>query len=321
MATDYILFIHGVNTRAAKEPPDYADKLFNFIQNNVGSSLSLKKVVLYWGNVNKDAEDTLREDLTTSEAWNKLWFKEYRKIELLQFAGDAALYISRYVGSQVVEKLKTDAWQELQGYKPEEDRLHIVTHSWGTVILFDILFADRWSNEKISGHQSVMDIRRFLCGLPPNPEEGLCLASIHTMGSPIALFSLVSVEGSSHDFKPLFQQLLSSLYKRLGKPLPWLNFIHPGDPVGWPLEKLVGKLVVDEEHPQDKQYVAIQDVVTQNAHLFDFVTEPVSQTYLALLYGGAAHISYLSSEEVAKRIADTIQEAAKASIRSLNQLS
>ncbi len=320
MATDYVLFIHGVNTRAAKEPPDYADKLFDFIKNNVGSSLTLKKVALYWGNVNKDAEEILREDLTTSEAWDKLWFKDYRRIELLQFAGDAALYISRYVGSQVVEKLKRDALKELQGYQPEEDRLHIVTHSWGTVILFDILFADRWSNEKIPSHQSVMDIRRFLCGLPPNPEKGLCLASIHTMGSPIALFSLVSVEGSSHDFKPLFNQLLSSLYIKLGRPLPWLNFIHPGDPVAWPLEKLIGKLVVNENHPEDKQYVAIQDVVTQNANLFDFITEPVSQTYLALLYGGAAHSSYLSSEEVAKRIADTIKAAAKASVRSPKQI-
>ena len=29
MATDYILFIHGVNTREERENPEYADQLFN----------------------------------------------------------------------------------------------------------------------------------------------------------------------------------------------------------------------------------------------------------------------------------------------------
>lgn len=306
MATDYILFIHGVSTRYEREQPYYADKLFARIQNNAGSSLSLEKVALYWGNVNKEAEENLKYQLKTSKAWEKLWFKDFRKDQLLQFVGDAALYLSRHVGSQVVAKLKEDA-QKILGtaesprYQPG-DHLHLVTHSWGTVILFDILFADRWENETIPGYQHVQAIRRCLFGLPPNPDAGISLASIHTMGSPIALFSLLNVNGSSHDFKPRFQQLLGNLHKvQGGRKLPWLNFIHPGDPVAWPLEKVMSYLVGEQV-----KSLAFEDIITRNADLSDFLVEPISQTFLALLHGGDAHGSYWKSSEVAKRIAQTI---------------
>lgn len=310
MATDYILFIHGVNTREKREQPAYANKLFKLIQKNAESSLTLKQVTLYWGDVNKTEEEKLLARLKASnEIWNKLWFKDFRANQLLQFAGDAALYLSRHIGSKVVQKLKEDAVKELKGYNPETDRLHLVTHSWGTVILFDVLFADRWGNEntpedkKIPGYQDVMEIRRFLFGLPPNPEDGIRLASIHTMGSPLALFSLISVNGSSHDFKPLLNQMLEALHKRVPQQLPWINFIHPGDPVALPLANLMFELVEDEE-----KYLDFKDAITHSADLSDWITQSVNQTMLALLHGGDAHDSYWSSQEVAKRIAETIKK-------------
>jgi hypothetical protein len=310
MATDYILFIHGVNTRDKREHPGYADKLFQLIKNNADSSLTLKKVTLYWGDVNKNEEEKLLNRLQASQdIWDKLWFKDFRANQLLQFAGDAALYLSRHIGSKVVQKLKEDAIKELNGYNRETARLHLVTHSWGTVILFDVLFADRWGNEntpevnKIPGYQDVMEIRRFLFGLPPNPEDGIRLASIHTMGSPITLFSLLSVNGSSHDFKPLLNQMLEALHKKVPQQLPWINFIHPGDPVALPLANLMFELVDDEE-----KYLDFKDAITHNADLSDWITQSVNQTMLALLHGGDAHSSYWSSQEVAKRIAQTIKK-------------
>jgi hypothetical protein len=310
MATDYILFIHGVNTRDKRENPAYADKLFQLIQKNAGSSLRLKKVTLYWGDVNKNEEDKLLNKLQASQdIWDKLWFKDFRTNQLLQFAGDAALYLSRHIGSKVVQKLKADAIKELNGYNPETDRLHLVTHSWGTVILFDVLFADRWGNEntpetnRITGCQDVMEIRRFLFGLPPNPEEGIRLASIHTMGSPIAMFSLLNVNGSSHEFKPLLKNMLEALHKKVPQQLPWINFIHPGDPVALPLKKLILDIVDNGE-----KYLDLKDAITHNADLSDWITQSVSQTILALLHGGDAHSSYWSSQEVAKTIAETIKK-------------
>ncbi|MEW5858928.1 MAG: hypothetical protein AB1861_16340 [Cyanobacteriota bacterium] len=313
MATDYILFIHGVTTRSDREKPEYADKLFKLIESSVEPPLKLEQVSLYWGDANKEAEKNLLGDFQDSEVWNKLWFKDFRANQLLQFVGDAALYLSRHVGSQVVDKLKKDAEKvlgtaESPKHKPG-DRLHLVTHSWGTVILFDILFADRWENKEIPGHQNVMDIRQSLFGLPPKQATGIQLASIHTMGSPIAMFNLLSVNGSSHDFKPRLNELLKNLHKRMDRKLPWLNFIHPGDPVAWPLEKVMSKLV-DEQ----AKYLDFKDVLSHKADLSDFLVEPLSQTFLALLHGGDAHGSYWDSKQVAQRITQTIRETAKVAI-------
>jgi hypothetical protein len=305
MATDYILFIHGVNTRFDREQPTYADKLFDLIQQRVGSSLNLKKIVLYWGDVNKKAEKDLLNAFRSSPDWSKFWFREFRENQLLQFVGDAALYISSHVGYLAVEQLKDQALAGLRGFQAG-DRLHLVTHSWGTVIAFDILFASRWNLPNVPGGEDVQALRDCLFGLEPHPHQGVRLASIHTMGSPIALFSLMSVSGdSTHDLTPLLKQLLQHLHEVMdGKKLPWRNFAHPGDPVAWPLATVMPTLLEESSH-----YVDIKDEITHNAELSDFVTEPVSQTVLALVHGGDAHGSYWNSKEVAQEIADTIKKA------------
>ncbi len=90
--------------------------------------------------------------------------------------------------------LAAQALPKLQEFKPNTDRLHLITHSWGTIILFDVLFAARWDGDDIPGHNSVSNIRERCFGVEPNPNAGMPLASIHTMGSPIALFDLMDVD-------------------------------------------------------------------------------------------------------------------------------
>ncbi|MFB2838484.1 hypothetical protein [Floridanema evergladense] len=307
MATDYILFVHGVNTREKQEQYTYADQLFRLIQQGVGSSINLKKIALYWGDINQTAQDELVRSFKQSSVWNQLWFKDFRTNQLLQFAGDAALYLSRTVGSQVVQRLKEQALQEIQGYNPQEDRLHLITHSWGTVILFDILFAERWTFDNVPGHQDVMAIRNFLFGLQPSPTSGIRLASINTMGSPIALFNLINVEGSSHNFKPILEELLKNLYNIRGRQLPWTNFIHPGDPVAWPLETILFDSIEEQ-----KKYLDLLDFLNKNEGLTDIIFQQLSQQTLALIHGGKAHGSYWQSKQVADKITQVIKaEVAK----------
>jgi hypothetical protein len=315
MATDYVLFIHGVNTRDERENPTYAKELITQLEHVVTRNINLKPIPLFWGDVNKDPEDDLRKQLMDQNGcWDKLWFKDFRQKQLLQFSGDAALYISRSIGTKVVDRLKKDAERGLAGYQ-EGDRLHLVTHSWGTVILFDALFAARWDESNLPEYDGARRIRKFIFGVEPNPRGGIPLASIHTMGSPIALFSLISVtqrnspDGvvvNTHDLTQQLQELLENLYTRRGRKLPWRNFIHPGDPVAWPLEKVIPMLV-----DGDSQYLDIKDVVTHKADLSDFLFEPASQTALALVHGGDAHGSYFTSMEVAQEIAQTIQAQAE----------
>jgi hypothetical protein len=312
MATDYILFIHGVNTRDQRENPEYAKDLIKGIQSK---SHEFVPIPLYWGDVNQTAEEQLLNRLKDSPFWENMWFKNFREQQLLQFAGDAALYISRHAGSKVAQRLKTDALKILQNSQPG-DRLHLVTHSWGTVILFDILFATRWDDPNAPGHKEVMKIRDCIFGLSGEYDstvEGIQLASIYTMGSPIAIFSLTSVNGdpnqpgsssSSHDITLRLQELLQNLHQaRNGAKLPWRNFIHPGDPIAYPLKKLMKDLV-----DNDEKYINFQDVIIQERRLLDLLKQSVSQTTFALLQGGKAHGSYWDSQQVIKEISSILQK-------------
>ncbi len=327
MATDYIVFIHGVNTREQNEPPTYADQLFGLIQASVARKVGntptrkLVKVPLYWGSEGITAENQLLQEYKhSSQKWEKFWFKKLRSSVLMEFSGDVALYMSRYVGAKVADKLRTDVFTQiasaLQTPDPD-DRLHLVAHSLGTVVLFDILFSARWDQEDIPGHESVKAIREGIYGVEPNWDQGMRLGSISTMGSPLGLFSLMDVDQSNterkngkdevintHDITPRLQQFLQRLPIRLGKEdkrLPWLNFAHPGDPLASPLDPLMPDMV-----DQDRKYVVVEDVILKNTTFVDHLCQAFNNSPLTLLNAGNAHMSYLGSKEVAERIARLI---------------
>ena len=313
MATDYLLFVHGVKTRSESEFRDLASTLFNGIQRSVADrSRVLKPVYFFWGDLNQAPQNALLKGFEDSSRWKDFWFRDFRTEQVLEFVGDAALYLSRHVGSGLVKKLKTNMLEAFKDVQPG-DRLHLVTHSWGTVVLFDILFAARWEDEKLDEtvRNSVQHVRNILFGIPldltmPIPDgnvyKGLPVASIHTMGSPIALFSLISVTGeSTHDLTPKLKDLLENLHSARKKDLPWRNYAHPSDPIAYPLEGVM-PLLLDESTP----FVQIQDVMTAKGNLF---TKPFSQTLAPLLSGGDAHNSYWKNDLVAKTIGETIQLA------------
>lgn len=323
MATDYILFIHGVNTRDRREQPAYANQLIRLINGLIGDSYNLKPIPLYWGDVNIQSEQDLIYKVAHADgSWHKLWFQNTRQNTILHFMGDAALYISRSVGSKIVEALRTQIEDGLENAS-KGDGLHLVTHSWGTFILFDILFAARWNDTTIPGHESAMAIRRCFDGLEPNPDEGIRLTSIHTMASPIAIFSLLDIvkgenqalgfpeltenqaeQRASHDITPKLKQLVANLSeKEDSNKLPWRNYLHPADPVAWPLDPLIYSLVDGLQ-----QDIEIKDIITKLSFL-ESLMQPFSQTPLPmLLYGGQAHESYLNNLQVAQEIVLTIQQ-------------
>jgi hypothetical protein len=313
MTTDYIVFVHGVNVRESPENEQnktyrYADRLFELIQASA-PHLTLKKVPLYWANVSEAVLRDFRPSIMSAPIWQELWFQKFRAAQLLQFAGDAVLYISRHVGSMAIAQLEEQALSALKDYQ-STDRLHLVTHSWGTIILFDLLFSNRWDNPEIPGHDSVQKIRQQLFGLPPDEPAGIRLASIHTMGSPIATFSLITIVGrserrSSHDISPKLQSFLQNITEDGKHKLPWCNFIHPGDPVALPLEKVIPDLVENSDN-----YLDIQDRLVFGSGWLEMLSAPLRNTFLALINGGNAHDSYWHSTTVAEEIARTIMRSA-----------
>jgi hypothetical protein len=321
MATDYVLFIHGVYTREKNpEQPTYADMLFDGIKNYVTEQNSgkpardLEKVALYWGDVTVAAENVLLEQYQASDAWNGFWYKKFRSGMLLNFSGDAALYLSRYVGAKVAQKLNDDAEKRLgtmASRNPDTgDRLHLVAHSLGTVILFDLFFSTRWK-PPAPGHQYAMSLRDVIYGIEPNWHQGICLGSITTMGSPLGLFKLMDTDTSdennnenTHDITPHMQRMLKRLKDKLGGALPWFNFAHPGDPIACPLKPLILNMV-----DPTGEYIAVEDILVRTSNVLDGIAWLVNWTPLALLDSGGAHLSYIMSKHTIKRVASTIGQA------------
>lgn len=319
MPTDYILFNHGVDTREKSPRPDYASPLFELIRQCYppGTERTPKKIALYWGDVVTSLEQTLLETYQTAHIWQDLWFQDFREKQIMQFIGDGALYLSRYCSAKVAEALLREAKQGLSNYNAAEDRVHIVTHSMGTIILFDILFSARW-DEKVPGHDCVRMIRDMIYGVPPHPDEGILIGSISTMGSPIGFFSLTDVNKSmqdakdsagniicTHDITPRLQLFLAHLHQRLGeKKLPWYNFVHPGDPVAYPLEKLLPQLVDEQSN-----YIEVRDILVNLTTLSDYCAALVRKKFFAVMHTRGAHHSYWQSTQVAKQIYNAIQDA------------
>ncbi len=280
-------------------------------QMNPNPARMLKPVILFWGDVAKYSVDVILGELNDSPTWQEFWFKDFRTTQVIPYAGDAALYLSRNVSGKIIEALTAQALQQM-GLNLDEikhqssqngDRLHLVTHSWGTIILFDIMFADRWEDPLLAP-----DVREFVDNLRScffgvgNPEIknlGMPIASIHTMGSPISLFNLINASGAkSFNLTPKLKEFLSSLYGKTGKPLPWCNYAHPGDPIAYPL-----KGVMDLSLGAANKFVTIEDIITPpNNPLFQFI----SQSIFSIIQGGEAHASYWTSPSVIKTIARVI---------------
>jgi hypothetical protein len=305
MPTDYVLFVHGVKTRSALEINQIANDLFRRIDACVSKeSCNLQLIVPFWGDLNVEATNDLRDGLKRSTKWKDMWFQEFRSGILMDFVGDAALYISRHVGTQVMQRIQKSAVDGLKSMQPG-DRLHLVTHSWGTVILFDILFAARWEDPRLDENTRacVQIIRKALFGLAPDVRAGIPLASIHTMGSPIALFSLLNVASrSSHDLTPKLKELLGNLYETEKHPLVWKNYVHPGDPIAYPLEGVLPELL-----DESARFVAVEDIICVKKDFLTWLTAPLRQTLVPMLGGGDAHQYYFKSDAVVQAIAKVIQ--------------
>ncbi len=313
MSTDYIIFIHGVNVHNQSAFEFQANQMFERIKANINNpTRNLKPVYLYWGNVGQPSANNLLKGLESSSKWKEFWFRDFRTTQVLPFVGDAAMYLSRFVSSAIVQQLieqtshQTGLSLEELKNPPEGDRLHLVTHSWGTVVLFDILFASRWDDVKSEEtRQRVENIRRGFFGVGQTEKEkhyGIPLASIHTMGSPIALFNLVNVNGptpSSFDLTPKLKEFLEKLSERMQKPLSWTNYAHPGDPIAYPLEGVIPLLLEDP----NQNLVNVKDIMSPSSWLGGIF----GQSILPIIHGGKAHGSYWTERKVAQMIGKVIQ--------------
>jgi len=102
----------------------------------------------------------------------------------------------------------------------------------------------------------------------------------------------------THAITPALKQLLINLYSATGNAFTWYNFVHPGDFVAYPIEKLMPAMLGNPA-----QHVNIQDFLVTDAgpQWFEGIT-PVT-----MLNAGGAHQSYGKSNLVAEHIAQAIK--------------
>jgi hypothetical protein len=196
-----------------------------------------------------------------------------------------------------------------------------VTHSWGTVILLDILFASRWDGEDVPPQtaQQVAGIRDLLFGMGAHKARGALLSSISTMGSPFSLFTLMDVSDpglqianpSSHDISETMAMLFAALYKERNEPLQWRNFIHPGDPIAYPLQPLVegmlGNAMLNPAPPINiTDTVDVVDAMTHLVGIADFAGHILSHNNVSVADAANAHASYWTNKQVADSIRSLI---------------
>jgi hypothetical protein len=122
------------------------------------------------------------------------------------------------------------------------------------------------------------------------------------MGSPIALFNLINASGQgknlTFDLTPCLKEFLQSSADLIGRPLPWQNFIHPGDPIAYPLQGVMQASLGDAG-----KSVQINDIITKANLSARFL----NAIQLGIITGGKAHGSYWDNPDVAKSIAAVIQ--------------
>lgn len=312
--TDYVMFVHGVKSRSKDEFHRSTQLIFDPINAKLKKAgRNLVSVPCFWGDCGVSALNQLQDGLRGSKVWNDLWFRNFREQEILNFVGDGALYLSRSIGAEVVNRIYNTALTLLKNVS-HGDRLHLVTHSWGTVILLDILFAKRWSNQDFKAvdpktWENVQQIRNALFGLGDNPSIGLKLGSIHTMGSPIALFNLMNTgELNSHDLAPDLRSFLQSLQLGTGKALPWNNYLHPADPIAYPLEGITAQFFNSGFTPESgEQTVKVRDVLVKTNAWSEKLMAISKSTFISILYGGTAHNSYWKLPEIPIGIINTIE--------------
>ncbi len=189
-----VFFIHGVATQDIK----YARSLESLIREEFqkrGQSCpqfyssfwanTLKDVGKMWNWIEQDLQE-FQEENSQPDLHDIFRYQKFRKDFLFEFFGDAFTYLNSERGTEI-RRLIAYQLEDFIKLNHQENELHIVSHSLGSIILWDILFSD-----KFKPNDPAFKIRTLIEGLGSASEgRKVYLSSITTMGSPILLFNMM----------------------------------------------------------------------------------------------------------------------------------
>ncbi|TAE59823.1 MAG: alpha/beta hydrolase [Nostocales cyanobacterium] len=152
-----ILFIHGV----AESKVKFADPLKKLIQTEFsqrGQKLPhfhsgfyadiLNNKGKVWNFIYQDLEKFKQENSYVDDQ-DIFRGKDLRSGFISDFVGDAFTYLNFQRGKKIRQSI-TEHLEDFITHHAQEQELHIIAHSMGTVILWDMLFSDNFENNDLA---------------------------------------------------------------------------------------------------------------------------------------------------------------------------
>ncbi|HEY9596166.1 MAG TPA: hypothetical protein V6D33_00660 [Cyanophyceae cyanobacterium] len=320
-----VFFIHGVATQTVK----YAHPLEGLIREEFQKrnqpspyfcssfwASILKDVGKIWNCIERDLQ-AIKQENPQADIHDIFRYQKFRKDFLFEFFGDAFTYLHSERGAKVRE-LIAHQLEDFINQNPSETELHIVCHSLGTVILWDILFSDKFQPD-----DAAFKIRSMIEGLEcSGRSKKVYLRSITTMGSPVLLFNMMLGISSEK------LQSFANTYEN-NQPLKWINIIHSSDIIAYPLGsslsnnlpnslKFQDKYIHNDANSIEKQLREFADSKNNIVQAIGLVNPLINEAIkLAPMFAGAGegHIQYWNSQETASLITTNILGKDKRRIR------
>ncbi|MBD2230537.1 hypothetical protein [Phormidium tenue] len=299
-----VFFIHGVATRDVK----YSNSLIEGIKKEF-NQIDQKLPYFYtsfWGHVLNDFNkiwNHIDEDLHSLEKRNpgvnakeSFRYRQFREGLISEFAGDMFTYMNEKQGREV-RQLIADQLLKFVEKHPDEEEIHIIAHSLGTVILWDILFSDKFEDgDPAHVIRSIISKQ----GSGENTRR-VSLSSITTMGSPILFFNAM-LGINAKDIERKIRDYTSRRIK-------WLNVVHASDIIAYPLSTSLNL--------SDKSNLVFRDqFICKDANLLETAARKINQQEVALIASTVdAHNSYWTLHEVSQSISNQVTSQVKFSER------
>ena len=304
MATHTLVVIHGMGTQQTK----YSAPFISMIKAQLGDQADLLAVhEVLWNDIGQADQDALLQKdilpndyamfdlshplLSLAESVDKI---EHLSRDLRQFminsVGDLLIYLTFHGKQQIQSRLKQAI---LQAYTDQpnasQPTVSVIAHSLGSVVLYDLA--------------------RYFGSTPEGQAEigAIQLANVFTMGSPLALFSLLEYQQPTHTDQasrslnaPQIEQTQRSLlndgqsqhrysrpYSKRGIVLDtpngrWLNFYDQQDPIAYKLHNFYQTDETTGVEPSPITDIAVQTGVL-HAHSGYWTSTDVARAIAAQL--------------------------------------
>lgn len=304
-----VFFIHGVATRDV----NYADPLKSLIKDEfIRREEPLPHFhSSFWGNVLRDVDKMwhwIEQDLQSFKKDNPeadldeiFRYKKFREGFLSQFFGDLLTYLNSDCGVEIRKIIAQDLYKFIQKY-PEETDLHIVAHSLGSVILWDVLFSDRFLPKDPAFY-----IRELINGLgKSNSVRKVNLKSITTIGSPILFLNTMLA------VKPEKVENFVETYQN--EPFKWMNVIHSSDIIAYPIRSSLSI------KPSSK-FIFQDEYIFSDANYLEKAARSIGQLEAAMALGMAdAHVGYFKCQKTARLVVKNFLAESNSQSLNLNMI-